>query len=91
MATIRAFLTDSTPFISEEQKHLREYIKKNRAEILEAFISAEDTELLRKCLTVLKNTDEVFAECLDITDRLENMAMKLFLLNYKNELIATEE
>lgn len=91
LATIRAFLTDSTPFISEEQKHLREYIKKNRAEILEAFISAEDTELLRKCLTVLKNTDEVFAECLDITDRLENMAMKLFLLNYKNELIATEE
>ena len=60
LATIRAFLTDSTPFISEEQKHLREYIKKNRAEILEAFISAEDTELLRKCLTVLKNTDEVF-------------------------------
>ena len=88
LATVFAFLSDTTPFFPDEAKYLKDYIKKNSAVVFEALIQAEDTAQLQACLEHLKYADAVVDVALEPADRLNRTDIKAFLLECKNNTAA---
>ena len=91
LATVFAFLSDAEPFLPDEAKYLKDYIKKNSTAVFKALIQAEDTVRLQACLEHLKYTDAVLDAALDAADRLNRADLKVFLLDCKNKNHSAEE
>ena len=85
LATVRAFLFDATPFAADEMKYLKEYIKKNSANVFEVFIEEENTLAMATALEQTKYADVVMDAAMNAADRLGRTDMKAFLLECKNK------
>ena len=85
LATVRAFLFDATPFAADEMKYLKEYIKKNSANVFEVFIEEENTSAMAAALEQTKYADVVMDAAMDAAERLGRTDMKAFLLECKNQ------
>ena len=85
LATVRAFLFDATPFAADEMKYLKEYIKKNSANVFEVFIEEENTSAMAAALEQTKYADVVMDAAMDAADRLGRADMKAFLLECNNK------
>ena len=85
LATIRALLSDTTLFTAEEIKYLKEYIKKNAANVFEVFIEEENTLAMATALEQTKYADVVMDAAMDAADRLGRADMRAFLLECKNK------
>jgi hypothetical protein len=85
LATVRAFLFDATPFAADEMKYLKEYIKKNSANVFEVFIEEENTLAMAAALEQTKYADVVMDAAMDAADRLGRADMRAFLLECKNK------
>jgi hypothetical protein len=85
LATVRAFLFDATPFAADEMKYLKEYIKKNSANVFEVFIEEENTLAMAAALEQTKYADVVMDAAMDAAERLGRTDMKAFLLECKNK------
>ena len=80
ITTVKCFLSDQNLFLPDEAKYLKEYIRKH----MEQIISMDDPVFLSDCLKMIRLTDAVFDNCLEIADRLEKTVLKAVLLEYKN-------
>ena len=81
-ATVRYYISNQTPFLSDEAAYLKEYIKKQ----MEQIISWNDPELLRKCLNVIQLKPAVYEKCLESAERLNNAEIKAVILDCKNAM-----
>ena len=66
-------------------KYLKEYIKKNAANVFEVFIEEENTSAMAAALEQTKHADVVMDAAMDAADRLGRADMKAFLLESKNK------
>lgn len=84
LATVSAFLLNSTPFLAEEAKYLKEYINKNAALVFEMLITKENTDAITFCLEQMKYADTVFDAGMEVADKMQRTDIRAFLLECKN-------
>ena len=84
MATVLAFLSDAEPFLPDEVKYLKDYIKKNASAIFEALIQAEDTTKLQACLEQFKFADAVVDIAMEAAEHMSRTDIKAFILECIN-------
>lgn len=89
LATVIFFLSDATPFSSDESKYMKEYIKKNASMVFEVLIETENIDAIKSCLEQMNYAESVLDEAMRTADCLNRIDMKAFLLECKNN--ATEE
>ena len=75
---------NSTPFLAEEAKYLKEYINKNAALVFEMLITKENTDAITFCLEQMKYADTVFDAGMEVADKMKRTDIKTFLLECKN-------